>query len=160
MNTYFAVRSDTRQIFDALSDMPDEDYLIRYSRHYNCEITVIRGQTVAAARHDYISDRTMKSLDELPNNNKSTIEAVREIIEYVDRAEFGRIEKIGNTLKRIFERDHIGGMEGKEDYLVIAVEEAKKETCPEDEHGVHDWQPFGVAGWLVCSKCQRKKPLK
>jgi hypothetical protein len=46
MKTYFCVRSDTRQIFDAVGKIPSEKYLHDYSVLYGCEITVIEGTTV------------------------------------------------------------------------------------------------------------------
>jgi hypothetical protein len=45
--TYFWVRSDTRQIFDARSEKPSDEKLKEYAELYNCEITVIEGTTIA-----------------------------------------------------------------------------------------------------------------
>lgn len=44
--TYFCIRSDTRQIFDAVSKIPSDKYLKGHSDLYGCEIRVIEGTHV------------------------------------------------------------------------------------------------------------------
>ena len=44
----------------------------------------------------------------------------------MEAKEFDRIQEISKKLKAIFSRDNVGGLNGMEDYLVSAVEEATK----------------------------------
>lgn len=52
MKTFFCIRSDTRQIFDAFTNLPDEKYLSSYSKLYGCEIAVIEGTIVKTYPED------------------------------------------------------------------------------------------------------------